>query len=717
MPAAALGSVSKKMGTDDYDGKLMDEELEDDAPAAPSSSTSVGGFDLSSQPLNADSYHSDPENDAADRKSTSNNTTKDRHGRPIQRRPPRPSQSASSARNPKGASGSSMHRQRTTRRVAAAEKQWRNSSMPVITVRDIMGSEKKATAVGMTASGHSRSVEQESNKMGAEEKRSMIRSRWNEKRSRQSNVKNSLDQFLAGGQSEDSDNGDFDEEAEDEELISDEDDDDDEAPRPTSTSSLKIDIGADSDNNKSVKGQSRDQARRRSSSKRTDGDRTDGDGGGSSHSRSRKPRRRLKKSGGGDDDDRSVGSTKSARSRRAPRRSSRPGGDDGSARRQSDCGGSVGGDQMRRRRDTEEGQKKKTRSMSARRRPAAGSGVPSKSRSTRGKPSADDDDRSVGSRKSVGGRRRRQQSQRTKKSSSKSQENHAPLSPEPEATSKVDSIPVSPLGSKPNSAQSLTESPGNGEHKDKLTSLSQHIEANPKIKLSADLEERSEESSRFSSSYDQPTSIMQFDPTNTNNITMVSQSKANIKSEKFRHADGTESELHISEVAGLPTFEAVQSKLNESRSSDLSDPEVRPQSTNSLGSIDYGSDYDNPRGAKSMGNLGLHHKADIAAQNGRQRSEEAGVNQSGRRGRGVAKTNSAGRRAFLNRRLKPERNEKPPRNPSHEKSTFHESMKGFFGGWNKNGEVEEEEEGNRFFRKREGVEHQALDDDDGSDEN
>lgn len=678
----------------------------------------------------------------------------DHPGRTVQRRPPRPTHSGSSNRKPTVQGGGSAHRRRTTRRVAAAEKHWGNASMPAITVRDIMGSEKKATAVGMTGSDHSHPTGNNGindSKSGAEQKRTMIRSRWNEKRSRQSNVKNSLAQFLTSDQSGESDDGDLLEEAEDEEMIS----DDEELFRHGSTQSLHFDPGEDSDDARSVKSnksQSRSHRRRRTIAKRTDhGNSADGDIPGQSNSGSRRSRRPHRKSDGVDDDDVSVGSTRSkSRSRRTSRRSSSKHGRD-----ETIAVAHLDGEQERRSRSSEDGHTK-SRSSSVRR------SVPSKSRSTRKKSSADDDDRSVGSRKavgtrrrktaggddddrsvgsrkagaarrrnkppvedddrsvgskkSVGGRRRRQQSHRAKKSSSASRED-APTSPKPRtANLESESPPVSPLGSKPNSASSLVEAT------DKLASLSHHIEANPQSKT--DLEERSEESSRFSASYEQPQSILQFDPTNTDNITMVRQDKANVKSEKFRHADGTESELYIAELAGLPTFEALQSKFDDSQNSDGSEPEKRPQSTRSVGSVDLASDGETPRAAKSMSQSMSHigyspKRASVSQKSGQKSHDGSGRTSPGNgagRTRGVAVS-----RSFFDRRRKPDSAEKPPR-ASTQESSFQESMKGFFGGWNKKGECDSGDEeddqpkSNRFFRKREEVEHQALDDD-GSDEN
>jgi hypothetical protein len=724
-----LGTYSDDLPDDDL---VEDDEIDDELVLH-----QTGPMSTSDHPAR----HNGDSKDDLKVNSSSRHHASEHLGRSVHRRPPRPTHSGGLGnRKPIRGGGGSVSRKRTTRRVAAAEKHWGNASMPAITVRDIMGSEKKATSVGMTGSDHSRPkgiASPVNAKSGAEQKRSMIRSRFNEKRDRQSNVKNSLAQFLSGDQSEDSDG-----ELEDEEIIS---DNDEAFNGHGSTQSLNLDHLEDSDDGRSVKS-SRSHGRRprRSSAKRTDGNMTDGDAPGSPHSisLSRNSRRRQRKSDGGDDDDKSIGSTRS-RSRMATRRPSKPEGEEISAVETSDK------EQMRRTRNPDHGQKK-TRSSSAPRRAA-----PSKSRSTptrkkssggddddrsvgsrkavgtrrrkttngddddrsvgsrktgrRRKPPVDDDDRSVGSKKSVGGRRRRQQSQRTKKSAPASHDD-VPESLKPRVA-KLESgtPPVSPLGSRPNSASSIVEG------SDKLTSLSHHIEANPLLKCATDPEERSEESSRFSANYEQQQSLLQFDPTNANNITMVRQDKAHITSEKFRHSDGKETEFHIAELAGLPTFETQPTNFDDSQNSGMSEAEKRPASARSVGS--YASDGETLKAAKSMSHIGYNHNGAGTAQKARQKSQE-----------GVSPGNTAGRlrgvtgsRSFLARRRKPDNNVKIP-GAAVQESTFQESMKGFFGTWNKKGECEsgdEEEDqpkGSRFFRKREDVEHQALDDD-GSDEN
>lgn len=653
-----------------YDDELLeDDEIDDDAAMRsnkPLSKGSLGDRDCGS------------DDDNAGLKGTNHDK-----GKSTQRRPPRPTRSSSVGRKVQG--GGSMHRRRATRRVTPSDKKRSSSGgSPPITVRDIMGSEKKATAVGITHSGHARPTVPASpmkgSKTGAEEKRNMIRSRWKEKQNRQTDVKNSLAQFLSTeSQSEDSDQ-EFLIDPEDEEIISDVDDDN---HRPNSESGLDLDHDEASDDAKSVKS-SKSQRRRRGSTRKSEVQ--DGEMQGSNHSRSRRTsRRRVKKPTGGSDD-KSVGGVPS---RKTTRHSPRPAGEDHDTTRQrpTDDGRSVDGDTVRRHRDADDGHRK-TRSSSTRRKPSEGDGA--KSRSTRRKGHTDDDERSVGSRKSVGGRRRRQQpSQRTRATSS----SDVPHSPKAHSSNRAhdEKGSGSPLSSKPSSSSSVAE----GCNKSHL--LSKHIESATKPKTLQDLEERSEESSRFSANYEQPTSLLQFDPTNANNVKLVKQDKASMTSERIRNADGTESEFHISKLAGLPTFETSNPNF-DSANWNNSASELGHQSIRSLGSVGYESDDHAAKAHKSMGNLGYTPRRNGTA-------HDSGLNQSGRNGRGVARVNTAGR----------------SRGVTSSKS-FQGSMKGLFGVWNKKGECESGDEdddqpkGNRFFRKREDIAHQALDDD-GSDEN
>lgn len=687
---------TEDLGDDDL---LEDDEIDDDDAAAAAESGNHKSLSKSSEAhwsaVDDRSYASNSDTEQQQQqqrrqgRTHDNNNTKDGKDKISPRRPPRPARSASVSRKQKVQGGGSMHRRRTTRRVAASEKQRPSSNTPPITVRDIMGSEKKATSVGIAHSGHSRPTVPASpvkgSKTGAEQKRSMIRSRWKEKQNRQSDVKNSLAQFLATeSQSEGSDH-EFFIDAEDDELISDVDD---EAHRRDSSYTLDHGADEDSDDAKSVKSakSTKSQRRRRGVTKRTDANATTGDG---------EVRHRAKKTTGGASDDKSVGGS----SRKPSRRSPRPGAEGSSSvrHRPSDEGASGDGEQLRRHRDTDDGHNKKTRSSSTRRKSSENGDAPTKPRSTRRKSHADDDDRSVGSKKSVGGRGRRQQHLHRSKVSSSTDPAHSSTKTKSTKRHSEDAGSESPSSSKPNSSSSLFE------ENDKATLLARHIESTPKPRTLLDLEERSEESSRFSTNYDQPTSLLQFDPTNANNITLVKQDKSNVLSDRFRNADGTESEFHISKLTGLPTFEASGSKFHDSNF-ECSSSELRPQSARSMGSVEYESEDNMAHAAKSMSHIGYSTK-----NNGTPRinSEEGAVTpHGGRNGRGgVSKTNTAGR----------------TRGVASSKS-FQDSMKGLFGVWNKKGECEmgdddeEQPKSNRFFRKREDIAHQALDDDE-SDEN
>jgi hypothetical protein len=70
-----------------------------------------------------------------------------------------------------------------------------------------------------------------------------------------------------------------------------------------------------------------------------------------------------------------------------------------------------------------------------------------------------------------------------------------------------------------------------------------------------DPEEESEELLRLSHGYQ--LTLLQFDPTNANQVISVNQEEGNLISGTTRHADGAESELQIHELSNLPTFEAA----------------------------------------------------------------------------------------------------------------------------------------------------------------
>ena len=84
--------------------------------------------------------------------------------------------------------------------------------------------------------------------------------------------------------------------------------------------------------------------------------------------------------------------------------------------------------------------------------------------------------------------------------------------------------------------------------------LSHHILSNNRLKQQlSNVEEATIESSGTPI-------LLQFDPTIENLVQTVNQSSAKKVSEKIRRADGTESEFHIKEVKGLPTFERKQQR-------------------------------------------------------------------------------------------------------------------------------------------------------------
>ena len=137
--------------------------------------------------------------------------------------------------------------------------------------------------------------------------------------------------------------------------------------------------------------------------------------------------------------------------------------------------------------------------------------------------------------------------------------------------------------------------------------LSNHIEsAHEREEQKVDVEETSEESSRFSAGNTAQSVLLQFDPTNAGKVRTVNQSDAKKTSETIRHADGTESKLQISELAGLPTFEKSE-RFQDSGESGLS-AEVAHASSRSLDSIDAGSSVEGLQKSGSFrfsGNLAL----------------------------------------------------------------------------------------------------------------
>jgi hypothetical protein len=185
-----------------------------------------------------------------------------------------------------------------------------------------------------------------------------------------------------------------------------------------------------------------------------------------------------------------------------------------------------------------------------------------------------DDDQSVMSRKSASTassrRGRRPSKPRHAKASNRLPPAHANCKPTSNETTKV----KSPMKNK----------------KPKATpSLSNHLSSDDKARK--ECEDASETSSRDKSQV----LLLQFDPTNADLVQTVNQSVAKKTSEVFRHADGTESEFQISELAGLPTFERTNpdSILHDSIHSGASmNHDAGPPSQRSLSSFDGGSSVD-----------------------------------------------------------------------------------------------------------------------------
>jgi hypothetical protein len=224
-----------------------------------------------------------------------------------------------------------------------------------------------------------------------------------------------------------------------------------------------------------------------------------------------------------------------------------------------------------------------------------------------------------------------------------------------------------------------------------MASLSNHFELNPECGGKGDPEEESEESSRFSHGY-QPT-LLQFDPTNVNHFTLVNQEEGNLTSETIRHADGTESELQIRELSNLPTFESPQPTCHDSQASNLSDDDG-PVSHESQGTINVSDgDGEPPKSTMSLGG-----EAGDAAGEG-PKSQRKVVDSENRPRIGKTKSGklraAAGTRSFLQRiRKKKEKDE------SDDEEQLQSSQTMF--GRKKRAPIE--------------LTHQALDDDDGSDQ-
>lgn len=505
-------------------------------------------------------------------------------------------------------------------------RNWRSSSSSLnISIKDIMGGEKNATEVEKIHTVHSRGREETAPQRrnhgktsgsdfrgGAEAKIQNIMKARRVKQGRRSDVKNSLSSFLQatapatgdedeGG--EDEEEEEFVEEVGDESIISDEE----EAKKARDTTRLRIRRKEIHNDDKSVKSTlSKNQSTRRlGRTTRT----VDGGGNNNSSSHSRKggvQRRRTR-----DLDDLSVGASSRRHSRRSMSRP-RPSGeevdgnksDNGSTRRTRtrilrdarsvDAGASsrrdarsVDGSSSRRRRSLSRG----ADSVQAGPGPGpAGGGRGRRSMSI----GRDDDDKSVGER-SVGSRKSTTASNRRGRRPSKPRHpkpshNRMPIPAQYNPTSDDrDNLqqppcgPPSPLPSPEATSKYISGS---------TPTLSNHIESNhEQEEKKMDFEEASEESSRFSAGNTAQSVLLQFDPTNAGNVRTLNQSTARKTSETIRHADGTESELQISELPGLPTFENQPGVrvVGDHRVNLGLSTECKYSSSRSLSSVDGGS--------------------------------------------------------------------------------------------------------------------------------
>jgi hypothetical protein len=578
-----------------------------------------------------------------------------------------------------------------TRVRKATDSNWGNASTPSMALSDLLGGEKKSMGDKSTRSSHSAVSATVGNPS------SLIQNRFSKvrviaKNDRRQEVKNSLAHFLHANQPDGSDVEE--EEEEDDSLISDEGD--------------KEELNSDIEKSDGE----RSQKSNRSRSKRT-----------------RKPRR----TGGGDD----ASVVSSASRKRAPRRRVKADADDGTvesrmSRRTSGRVRDLSGDRsvgsVKPMRVQGERQKR-SKDMAAPRRKTSKTDKEEDTatpRRTTGKTADEEEDKkphrsrkkhsntgsddgSVSSRKSKGGRRRHTEASRRRKNSpSKSKE---------DGTGTAPSSPDCPTRDRKSHAAEL---------KVEISSLSNHIEADPGARGKKDPEDASEGSSRFSHEYTH--TLLQFDPTNVNNVTSVAQDGAHVTSEKIRHEDGTESELHIHELTGLPTFESQPTYLDYSAGSGLCviDDDAASQASQEINAKELHEDQEEAKPGKPSSERTVEA---AAAQSPGEKSEsdekigdEALVDGKAKTAK-VKRSNSAGRllgvaggsRSFLRKKKE---TPAPSKEEGEEKPSSGKGY-GFFGRAKKKDESDSEgEEKDRFGRKKKrtpkNLAHQALDDD-GSD--
>jgi hypothetical protein len=577
----------------------------------------------------------------------------------------------------------------------AGDSDWGNSSQPKMALSDLLGGDKKSMGGGGARSSASVGGTPASNllKHRYPKTRGVVDDKT--KNARRLEVKNSLSHFLHANQPDTSDVEE--EEEEDESLISDEGDKEE-------NSDIEKSDGE------------RSQKSSKSRSKRTRKPRRTGGGGGddvsvvSSASRMHGNRRRKK----ADADDATVGTVDSRMSRRTK---GLPVGPVKPMR--------VQGERQKRSKDTLV-PRKKTSKTDKEEGTADGEEDKKPPRPRKKHSNTESDDVSVSSRKSKSGRRKK----RTSDSSRKKPQ--SPTKPKEDGTGTAPSSPECPTGDR--------KSPSSGI-KVKVSSLSDHIETDPVDREAKDPEEASEESSHFSHEYSD--TLLQFDPTNENHVTFVTQSGAHVTSEKIRLENGKESELQIHDkLTGLPTFETQPIYLDNSACSGLSVDDDLAASQASLESHpeELHEDQEQAKRGRSSNRTieaaAAQKSADqsAAAQSAGEKSEsderigeEELVDEKETTGKDKAKIKRSfspgrlrgvtGGRSFLNRRNKD--TEEGEEKPNSEKHNSAKSF-GFFGRAKKKDESDsdgEEVEKDRFGRKKrkpKNLAHQALDDD-GSD--
>jgi hypothetical protein len=627
--------------------------------------------------------------------------------------------SKSTRERTRGVAKSSSMSQGRTRVRKAVDSNWGNASQPTMAIplSDLLPEKKPndRSTRSVHSVGNSSSLIRNRYSKGA---KGRIEAKKDAQNDRRAAVKNSLSLFLHANTPDDNVEEVEEEEEEDDSLISDEGEKKESEIKEESEikaePEIKEDLYSDSDieisdcemSVKSSKSQSTITRKPRSSGGGDDAS------VGSTASRRRPARRRVK----ADADDATVGSTMSRRTN--TRRDT--GGDRSVAGSVKPM--RVQGDRQKRNKDTAAPRKKtgktdKEEDAAAPRRTTGKTAdededkKPQKSRKKHS--NTDADDGSVSSRKSKGGRRKHTESSRKK--------HHSPVKSKEDGTGTAPSSPECPTGDRKSNAAKLEV---------KISSLSDHIEADPGGREKQDTEEASEESSRFSHEYSH--TLLQFDPTNVDHITRVSQDGAHVTSEIIRHENGTESELQIRELTGLPTFETKPIYLDHSAGSGLSvdDDDAASQASQDSHAEELREDQEQakpsrPSSARTIENTAAQSTGEKSESDETIGDEALAVAAKGMmpkikksissgRMRGVAATPS-----FLRRNKKAPASSKDIEEG--EEKPHSAKGRGFFGNKKKKKEKdgsdsdgEETEKKDRFGRKKrtpKNLAHQALDDD------